>query len=178
MQRPLLLLLGLASTLQAQEPAVPPAADHLARVRSLLAEPQEREPSWRRMLFQSLRRLEFGPQELVRDGWKALDLPGDDAAHANLLVYLRRQGLPLPAPRVDEGQDSLLERALDAWGRLDLTATRRLLEEGARLHPEDGRFRNNLPWLPPGPLPSVEVPQDAGIRELAREVLALRRSRT
>lgn len=170
------LFLVTGAEVFAQEPVVP--SEHLARVRTLLEEPQPRQPQWRQQLFQSVRRLEFGPVDLVRAAWEALDLPGDDRSHANLLVYLRRQGLPLPQPRLDEAGDSLLERALAAWGQLDLAQARALLEQGAESYPENRRFANNLPWLPVIPPTPVRVDPRQGSRELALDVLALRMART
>jgi len=171
----MLTLFAWGEQLQAQA-AVP--VDHIARVRELLQEPKLTDVQWRKRLFQSVRRLEFGPEELVTAAWRALDLPGDDRGHANLLVYLRRHGLPLPPPRVDEAADSLLERALAAWGTLDLKTARSLLEEGTRRFAQDARFANNLPWLPVVPVPPAQVPVASGSRELALAVLALRLSRT
>jgi hypothetical protein len=170
------LYLVVAAEAHAQAPDVP--SEHLARVRTLLDDPQLHQLQWRQQLFQSVRRLEFGPVELVRAAWEALDLPGDDRAHSNLLVYLRRHGLPLPEPRLNEAGDSLLERALAAWGQLDLARARALLEQGAESYPENLRFANNLPWLPVIPPTPVRVDPQQGSRELARDVLALRIART
>jgi len=173
----LAILLGLSWSGQLQAQTAAPG-DHIARVRVLLGDPKPTDVNWRKMLFQSVRRLEFGPQELVTAAWQALDLPGDDRGHSNLLVYLRRHGLPLPAPRVDEAADSLLERALAAWGALDFSSARSQLEEGSRRFPQDARFTNNLPWLPVVPVPPTRVDAAAGGRELAFAVLALRLSRS
>jgi len=170
------LFLILGARAHAQEPEIP--SEHLARVRTLLEDPKPRQPVWRQQLFQSVRRLEFGPVDLVRAAWEALDLPGDDRAHSNLLVYLRRHGLPLPEPRLDEAGDSLLERALAAWGQLDLAQARALLEQGAESYPENLRFANNLPWLPVIPPTPARVDPQQGSRELALDVLALRIART
>lgn len=171
-----LMAFGMASSMAvAQEPSVP--SEHVGRVRALLEEPQPTLLRWRQQLFQSVRRLEFGPPELIRAAWEALDLPGDDRAHSNLLVYLRRQGLPLPQPRLDEAGDSLLERALEAWGKLDMTQARVLLEQGAELYPDNLRFANNLPWLLVVPMTPESVDPRQGSRELALDVLALRMAR-
>jgi hypothetical protein len=97
---------------------------------------------------------------------------GGDADRSNLLLYLRRTGLPLPARTVGEGVDCALERALAAWGAGALEECRRLLREALAVWPSDARLASNLAWLERRPPASLAVSADA--RDCALAVLAAR----
>ena len=158
------LLLALAAL---QEPPAPPG--HLERVQDLLVAERPHDAWWRNTLFQSITRLEHAPVQIVLPAWEAL---AADGGHSNLILYLRRHGLPLPAEEVAEDADTALERALAAWGSGDLLDAQRRLEDGVAAWPADPRFANNLPWLH-GRFPA-SLEAAAGSRELAQAVLAAR----
>ena len=107
----ILLLLGALALLQADDQGAVPDRD-VRRVASLLAAPHPQEPRWLRTLFQSMARVEHGPQDLVRRGWAWMAAEGTDSAQANSILYCRRQELALPEVSGSEAADSALERAL------------------------------------------------------------------
>ena len=155
---------------EAQEPTPPPG--HLERIRALLAAPAPQDAYWRETLFHSITRLEHAPAEDLYPAFALLAEDGGDRALSNLVLYSRRQGLPLPAVRVGEGADPALERALAAWGEGDLDLAGRLLEHGAATWPADSRWADNLLWLRGEAPESVSAGADA--RMLAYAVLAAR----
>lgn len=163
-------VLGLASVVP-QDP-VPEA--HVQRVRALLQEPRPEEIYWLKTLFQSLTRLEHGPQDLVYEGWRWMAAENSDSAQSNFILYCRRQALPLPKVSVSEAADSFLERSLALWVAGDLDACREALEKGMAAYPGDARYRTNLDWL------SMDRPErlaaDATSRDLTQAVLASRRA--
>lgn len=134
------LLLPWAAAIAVGQAPVP----HRARVAALLAAPRPEELRWRATLFQSLTRLEHAPIEETLPGWRSLAAAGGDSARADLLLFLRRHGLPLPDADLGEGVDARLERALGAWGEGRLAVARLLLEAAPQ---EDPRVRSNLDWL-------------------------------
>lgn len=158
-----------------REPVQDPVPEaHVQRVQQLLQEPQPQDARWLRTLFQSLTRLEHGPQELIHEGWRWMAAEGTDAAQSNFILYCRRQGLPLPDVTVSEAADSTLERSLALWAVGDLDACRTALEEGLAAYPSDSRYRTNLDWLSMD-FPAALDPQ-ANARDLAQAVLASRRA--
>lgn len=150
------------------------AALHAARAAELLAAPRPAEAGWRGMLHQSLARLDHADPALAGAGWELLDGSGRDADRANRILYLRRQGLPLPAPAVGEGVDSALERALAAWGAGRLEEAAERLRAALAQWPGDDRLAPNLAWLERRPPPALARGADA--RGCALAVLAARRA--
>lgn len=148
------------------------AALHRARVAQLLAQPRADDAAWRGTLFQSVSRLEHAAIDDALPAWRILAEHGNDSDRANLLLFQRRHELPLDAPRLEEGVDALLERALAAWGRADLDESRRLLETARALSPNDDRVGTNLDWLLRRP-PAVLTPS-ADARAASHAVLAAR----
>ncbi|MGB0952970.1 MAG: hypothetical protein ACPG31_07075 [Planctomycetota bacterium] len=147
---------------------------HVQRVQQLLQEPRPEDPRWLATLFQSLTRLEHGPQELVYEGWRWMAAEKTDSAQSNFILYCRRQGLPLPKGTVIEAADSELERSLALWAVGELDACREALEKGALAYPDDSRYRTNLDWLSMDRPPQVAA--NANARDLAQAVLASRRA--
>jgi hypothetical protein len=145
-------------------------AAHRARVAELLAAPRAEDAAWRATLFQSVSRLEHEPVAVALPAWQSLATSGADADRANLLLYQRRHELPLETPRLDEGVDALLERALSAWGSVRLGAAQELLEAAAARAPGDARVVGNLDWLlrrPPDALSALADPRAAAHAVLA-----------
>lgn len=147
-----------------------PAA-HRARTAELLADPRPHEAHWRATLFQSVSRLEHAPIEETWPAWLAL-ANAHPAGRADLLLFLRRHGLPMPEADVDEGVDALLERALAAWGARRPEQAADALRRAALAAPADERVRDNLAWLERRPPPSLAPAADA--RAAAHAVLAAR----
>ncbi|MHC4380016.1 MAG: hypothetical protein ACYSU1_02865 [Planctomycetota bacterium] len=152
-----------------------PPQQHVERVAMLLRDPQPDSLYWLQTLFQSLTRIEHGPEELVRQGWSWMAAEGTDAAQANFILYCRRQGLPLPEITLNEAAGSGLERALALWGDGQLEACAVALQSGLRTYPEDARYRGNLDWLAMDP--PLRVTAHATSRELVQAVLATRITR-
>lgn len=172
------LILALCGWLFGESPSVAqqePPERHVDRVAQLLERPQPQRLSWRKTLFQSLTRIEHGPEGLVREGWAWMAAEGSDAAQANFILYCRRQGLPLPEVSLTEGAGSGLERALALWGSGQLEACATALRSAHRTYPDDARYQGNLDWL------AMDLPQSvsaqASSRELVQAVLATRFSR-
>lgn len=147
---------------------------HVQRVKQLLQEPRPEDPRWLATLFQSLTRLEHGPEDLVYEGWRWMAAENTDSAQSNFILYCRRQGLPLPKGTVFEAADSHLERSLALWAVGELEACREALEKGALAYPGDSRYRTNLDWLSMDRPPQVAA--NANARDLAQAVLASRRA--
>jgi hypothetical protein len=163
----LLWLVGLPGGSQEPYPE-----DHLARVDLLMAAPQAQDRRWRLTLYQSLTRLDSAPPQRVLPAWQLLATQGGDTGQANLILFCRRHGLPLPAVTVSEAGGSGLERSLALWGSGQLEACRSALSVGLATYPGDSRFRTNLDWLDMR-LPS-QLAADSTSRELAQAVLAAR----
>ncbi|MDA1259969.1 MAG: hypothetical protein O3A20_05050 [Planctomycetota bacterium] len=148
------------------------AAPHRARVATLLGAPRAQDAAWRGTLFQSVSRLEHEAVDVALLAWRILADHGGDSDRANLLLYQRRHELPLESPLLDEGVDSLLERALCAWGESRLGETQVALERASGLAPEDDRILSNMDWLLQRPPPALRPADDA--RATAHAVLAAR----
>ena len=156
-----------------QEPPSPPG--HRQRVADLLEHRTDYLPSYyAKTLFQSLTRLEHLPAAELLPAWQAMTeaAGGGDWGLANLVLYARRHGLPLPSEQVGEGADPALERALAAWGDQDLMRTEELLTSGFAAWPADSRWSGNLGWLRGEAPPTISATSTA--RELALAVLAAR----
>ncbi|MFQ5748814.1 MAG: hypothetical protein ACE5H3_05065 [Planctomycetota bacterium] len=146
----------------------------LARLENLLQAPRPGILSWRRQLFETLRRLEgsMSPraQARARSGWGLLAASGEDKDRANLVLYQRRHDLPLLPPEPEEGPETTLERCLAHWGREDGGAARSALRKAAARFPEDARFAENLLWLDLQPPESLDL--EASPRNMALAVLS------
>ena len=156
-----------------QEPPSPPG--HRQRVATLLQTQGDYAPDyWAKTMFQSLTRLEHLPAAEMLPAWRAMSeaAGGGDWGLANLVLYARRHGLPLPSAQVGEGADPALERALAAWGDQDLVRTEELLRLGLAAWPTDSRWSGNLDWLSGQAPPTISATSTA--RELALAVLAAR----
>ena len=150
----------------------PYPADHLERVALLMQAPKASEPRWRNTLYQSLVRLEHAPVLQTLPAWELLAQDSGDTGLANLILFCRRHGLPLPQISVSEVADSALERCLALWGDGRQMACQDSLQAGAAMYPSDDRFRTNLDWL--NMLPPKELAANCSARELAQVVLAAR----
>lgn len=150
-------------------------ADHLQRVSLLLREPQASLPRWRNTLYQSLTRLEHAPVAQTLPAWELLAVDSGDTGQANLILFCRRHGLPLPEVALSESASSILERSLAQWGLGQRTACLDSLQAGAAKFPTDSRFRTNLDWL--NMRSPKELLADCTARELAQAVLAARLAR-
>lgn len=150
-------------------------ANHLERVSLLLREPQASSPRWRNTLYQSLTRLEHAPVAQTLPAWELLAVDSGDVGAANLILFCRRHGLPLPEVALSESASSMLERSLAQWGIGLRTACLKSLQVGAANFPADSRFRTNLDWL--NMRSPKELLADCTSRELAQAVLAARLAR-
>jgi hypothetical protein len=150
-------------------------ADHLERVSVLLQDPQVSTPRWRNTLYQSLTRLEHAPVAGTLPAWEILAVDSGDIGQANLILFCRRHGLPLPAAVLSESASSMLERSLAQWGLGQRTACLESLQVGAAEFPADSRYRTNLDWL--NMRSPKELMADCTSRELAQAVLAARLAR-
>jgi hypothetical protein len=169
----LLCLAWLALGSGVQQNAYP--ADHLERVSLLMQEPQTSSSRWRNTLYQSLTRLEHAPVAQTLPAWELLAVDGGDVGQANLILFCRRHGLPLPEVALSESASSLVERCLAQWGLGQRTACLESLQAGAAKFPSDSRFRTNLDWLKMSS--PKELMADCTSRELAQAVLAARLAR-
>jgi len=160
--------------LQAGLASGPTAGTPLARLENLLQAPHPEDLSWRRRLFETLRRLEgsTSPRTLDRaqDGWELLAASGEDKDRANLVLFQRRHDRALLPPRADEGLETTLERCLAEWGREDAGAARAALRQAVARFPEDGRLAGNLLWLDLKAPESLDL--EASPRDLALAVLS------
>ena len=125
-------------------------------------------PAWRGAVFQKLSWLERIDDPAVHLAWMELARGGSDADEANLLLYRRRQGLPLGAlaDRL-EGPEVCLEYALFLWGESRLQEAASALGDFVQRYPADARFRDNLDWLLERQPPSFSCDGDARATALA-----------
>lgn len=145
---------------------------HIDRVDQLLAD-SGGDWYWRNTLYQSITRLEHVHTDAVENAWKALNNPANDVSLSNLLLFQRRNELPLEREDLKiEESNCLLERALSAWGQGDLDTAEIRLRRGVAQYPEDERFLNNLNWL------LMRVPDslasNADVREVCQTILAFK----
>lgn len=155
----------------------PPAwQEDLRLLEELLAAPRPADLLWQSRVFLRASRLEHAPTERVLPAWQWLARDGSDRSRANLVLYERRQGLPLEPPQPDEGPETTLERCLALWAEARLPESRAALEKAVQRFPDDSRFRDNLLWLDLRPPQALRF--DATPRQLALAVLTARASRT
>jgi len=153
----------------------PYPADHLERVSILMTTPQASSPRWRNTLYQSLTRLEHAPVDITLPAWELLAVDSGDIGQANLILFCRRHGLPLPEIAVSEGASSILERSLAQWGLGQLALCQQSMQAGAAQYPTDSRYSTNLDWL--NMRSPKELQATSTSRELAQAVLAARAAR-
>jgi len=137
--------------------------------------PLPSETRWRNTLYQSLVRLEHAPLLQTLPAWEILAVDSGDTGIANLILFCRRHGLPLPQISLSEAANSTLERCLALWGDGQQMACQNSLQTGVSMYPTDNRFQTNLDWL--NMLPPKELASNCTTRELAQAVLAARTAR-
>ncbi|TAH38458.1 MAG: hypothetical protein EYC70_03495 [Planctomycetota bacterium] len=176
----LALVLAAAAAAQEPEAAPPPARTRaereqgqaLQRLESLRREAFADPLTWRKAVFALLLRLEPAAPDRILPHWDRLAESGEEPDLGNRILFRRRHGLALPPPHPNEGRESVLERALAAWGEHRFEAARALLQEGVRRFPEDPVFEQNLQWL--DRRPPMGVDPRAGARLAALVVLSAR----
>ena len=144
---------------------------HASRLEMLLASPRS-DSYWRNTVFQSVTRLEHHHPQLSSRAWQALNQPASDSSVSNILVFSRRNQLPLPLLDNCEAADSRLERALALWGNLQLVECKQSMISAAITYADDMRFVNNLAWLSMKAPTQISATSDT--RELCQAVLAFR----
>ncbi|MBC8370151.1 MAG: hypothetical protein H8E25_09130 [Planctomycetes bacterium] len=145
---------------------------HSSRLTKLLSNPRN---DWYfvNTVFQSVTRLEHHHRDLSLRAWQFLNQPVSDAAISNILVFSRRNQLPLPEVTVAEGANSILERALYLWGKQQIGQADQLLASAENKFADDLRFKNNRAWI--SMLPPSQLAATAASRELCQAVLAFKR---
>ncbi|MDP6962816.1 MAG: hypothetical protein QGF46_01475 [Planctomycetota bacterium] len=167
----ILLLPMIFSWLPIQQQTDDLIAIHLQRVENLLATTGE---GWyfENTLFQSITRLEHGHTEIVHDAWQRLNQSPNDRSISDLILFSRRNQLPLPPTAFIEENHSALERALALWGDSKTDESLAAMRLAQLSYPTDSRFENNISWITMSP-PKVLDSQSSS-RELCQAILAFK----